>query len=81
MRQREDRYYLTIRQPGGCDHTIECGTKVVTFMADSHETAEFMAKDIIASYTGASRIESAILIKAEYAINIDTEAAYRERGK
>lgn len=80
MRQREDMYYLIIHQPGGCDYTIECGTKAVTFTADSPETAEFMAKDIINDYTSESRLESAILIKADQVTYMDTESVYRERG-
>lgn len=40
-------YLLEIHQGGGCDYTIECGTRVLGFYADNFAEAMIKAKEML----------------------------------
>jgi hypothetical protein len=66
------RFYLLMRQAGeGCDYTIGCGYRWDTIEAPTREAAiELALKAVLDRGWGGDRVESALLMPANQAIDL-----------
>ena len=73
------KYYTILKQKGeGCDYSIGCGEKLISFDADSDEgAASYLEQEIKDTYTGDYELDSALLFPAESLVPIDIKAIYK----
>lgn len=67
------KFIVVLHQSGGCDYTIECGTKIIDLESTDIDSTHSEISEIIEDYTGELSLESVKLyeIKGEHDIDID----------
>ena len=74
------KFIAILKQPGGCDHTISCGTDVVKIEAKNLDEAKNKLMYMIKlEYTDQYELSEATLIEYEEELKINLESLYKNR--
>ena len=72
-------FIAVLHQSGGCDYTIECGTKVVTLSAtDMNGAKQELSEMIEEEYTGDSKLSTATIYEISDNLSVDLRSIYSD---
>lgn len=73
-------YIVELHQSGGCDYTIECGTKVRWLEATTMEEAQTEVGTLLAEeYSGRElQVDTAMIYEVERSSSADVKKIYRD---
>jgi hypothetical protein len=69
-------FLVVMHQEGGCDYTIECGTKTEKISADSTEAALKKAQEICSDHIGDYRLSAMSLYQISWSTEIPVDELY-----
>lgn len=70
------RYLAVLHQPGGCDYTIACGTRVEHLDADAYEDAVLEAEALLEDFDDERALDDLTLYEVTRRTALDVKAGY-----
>jgi hypothetical protein len=71
------KYIAVLHQPGGCDYTIACGTRVEHLSASTFEEAQAEAEALLSDYDRERSLDDLTVYEVTQRKAVDVRAVYK----
>ena len=75
------KYLLVLHQSGGCDYTIECGTKAIPFDAADDDAAHIHTLDVLENRFTDIDSATVYLLKGSFVIDLNDLREKKRRAR